>query len=178
MRQRTHAVFLAKQNLEVYAVDYIKPALKTAGKLANTQGVTKKIHFQQTAIDKRWPFEDNFFDYAVDCFSSIDIETKTGRETYRNEMLRTLKPGGFAMVNVCSTDDEWESKAIAERPGPEPNSTYWPNGKFQKDYDEAELREFYKDFVIVKLKKIQKPAEKLGRKGTATNFLLFLQKPL
>ncbi len=171
-----NAIFLAQKSLDVYAIDYIQPALDIAREIAEEQNVSKNIHFLQAAIDEGWPFEDNFFDYAVDCFSSIDIETKTGREIYRDEMLRTLRPGGYAMVNVCSSDDEWESEAITKRPGSEPNSAFWPNGKFQKNYDEAELREFYKDFTIIELKKISKPAEKLGRHGTATNFWLVLQK--
>lgn len=55
--------------------------------------------------------------------------------------------------------------------------TLWPqNGKFQKDYDEAELREFYKEFEVIELKKISKPVFKLGRKGTATNFWMVLRK--
>jgi hypothetical protein len=82
------------------------------------------------------------------------------------------------LVTVCSANDEWEKELIAKYPGAEPNSTIWPqNGKFQKDYDEAELRKFYKAFEIVELRKISKPAFKLGRNGMATNFWLVLRKP-
>ena len=129
------------------------------------------------AVDIDWQIDDNFFDLAIDSFSSIDIETKLGRERCRDEMYRTLKPGGYALVTVCSAEDEWEKELIASHPGPEPNSTIWPqNGKFQKDYDETELREFYKTFDIVELKRISKPAFKLGRDGTATNLWVVLRK--
>lgn len=101
---------------------------------------------------------------------------KPDDKNYR-EMLRTLKPGGYALVNVCSADDEWEKELIANHPGPEPNSTIWPqNGKFQKDYTEEELRETYEDFEIMELRKISKPAFKLGRDGIATNLWLVLRK--
>lgn len=174
-----NSVHLAKLGFEVWAFEYIEPAIGAAKQLAENNGVANKIHFELAEIDTTWQVADNFFDVAVDSFSSIDIETKEGRENCRDEMYRTLKPGGYALVTVCSADDEWEKELIAKHPGSEPNSTIWPqNGKFQKDYDEAELREFYKAFEVVELKKISKPAFKLGREGTATNLWMVLRKPM
>jgi SAM-dependent methyltransferase len=173
-----NSVHLAKLGFEVWALEYIEPAIAAAKQLAETNSVADKIHFELTEVDTTWQIADNFFDMAIDSFSSIDIETRAGREKCRDEMYRTLKPGGYALVTVCSADDEWEKELIANHPGPEPNSTLWPqNGKFQKDYDEAELREFYKAFETVELKKISKPAFKLGREGTATNLWVVLRKP-
>lgn len=173
-----NSVHLAKLGFEVWALEYIQPALDAARELAFLKGVANKIHFELTEIDKTWPVTDSFFDLAVDSFSSIDIETREGRETCRDEMYRTLKPGGYGLVNVCSAQDEWEKELIANHPGPEPNSTLWPqNGKFQKDYAEDELREFYNIFKVAELKVIQKPAFKLGRNGIATNLWMVVQKP-
>jgi SAM-dependent methyltransferase len=162
----------------VWALEYIEAAIAAAQQLAAARDVADKIHFELTEVDKPWSVPDDFFDVAIDSFSSIDIETRSGREICRDEMYRSLKPGGYMLVTVCSADDEWERELIANHPGPEPNSTLWPqNGKFQKDYHEAELREFYKKFQVVDLQKISKPAFKLGREGTATNFWLVLRKP-
>ncbi len=173
-----NSVHLASLGYEVWALEYIEPAIEAAKQLAKNRGVASSIHFELTEMDKPWNIQDNFFDVAIDSFASIDIETKEGREVCRNEMFRTLKPGGYMLVTVCSADDEWERELIANHPGPEPNSTVWPeNGKFQKDYTEDELREFYKQFEVVELRKISKPAFKLGRDGTATNLWLVLRKP-
>ena len=172
-----HAVYMASLGYQVYAMDYIEAAVEAAKKLAELKVVAGKITFQVAAIDREWPFEDNFFDIAIDSFSSVDIETRQGREVYRDEMMRTLEPGGCALVRAASTEDEWEKELIAKSPGKELNSTYWPQtGKFQKDYDEAELREFYKDFEILELRTITKPTSKLGRNYTATNFWVVLRK--
>lgn len=172
-----NAIYLAKQGFSVDALEYIAFARECTIELAQQNHVTENIHVHDVAVDEVWPFEDNYFDIAIDSFSSIDIETKQGREIYRDEMLRTLKAGGYAFVNVCSADDEWEAELIANHPGPEPNSTIWPeNGKFQKDYSEDELREFYAMYEICELKTIKKLAYKLGRNGTATNFWLVLRK--
>jgi SAM-dependent methyltransferase len=173
-----NCVHLAKLGYEVWALEYIKPAIEAASQLADSNKVSDKIHFMNVEIDTPWQFTDNFFDLAIDSFSSIDIETRQGRETCRDELFRTLRPRGYGLINVCSADDEWEKDLIANHPGPEPNSTIWPqNGKFQKDYDETELLEFYKKFEIIELKKISKPALKLGRHGTATNLWMVIKKP-
>lgn len=172
-----NAIYLAKMGFDVYCLDYIKIALDSVKERAKKNKVGDKVHLSLKEISSKWPFKNNFFDLAIDNFSSIDIETKKGRGIYRKELFRTLKPGGYALVAVVSADDELESGFIKNNPGPEPNSAIWPNGKFQKDYDRSELIEFYKDFEIIKLKKIKKPAFKLGKNYTATNFLFILRKP-
>jgi SAM-dependent methyltransferase len=177
MGKGRNSVHLAELGFEVWGLEYIELAIAAAKQLAENNDVAEKIHFELAELDTDWDIEDDFFDIAVDSFSSIDIETREGREKCRDEMYRTLKPGGSALVTVCSADDEWEKELIANHPGPEPNSTLWPqNGKFQKDYDEVELREFYKMFEIMELKKMSKPVFKLGRNGVATNFWMVLKK--
>ncbi len=172
-----NAVYLAGLGYAVEALEYIALARKITDERAALQGVSSLVHTQDVEIDKPWPYPDEAFDLAIDSFSSIDIETRSGREMYRDEMLRTLKPGGYALVTVCSAEDEWEAELIAKHPGLEPNSTLWPeNGKFQKDYSEAELREFYQGFEICELRTIQKKTFKLGRDGVATNFWVVLRK--
>jgi SAM-dependent methyltransferase len=172
-----NSLHFAALGFEVWALEYIKQAIDVARQLAKSRQVDERLHFELTEVDKHWDVEDEFFDVAIDSFSSIDIETKEGREICRNEMYRTLKIGGYALVNVCSADDEWEKELIAKHPGPEPSSTLWPqNGKFQKDYSEEELREFYKAFDIIELKKMSKSAHKLGRDGIATNYWVVLLK--
>lgn len=172
-----NTIYLAKLGFDVYAMDFIELALQHTRERAEKEGVKKNVHLIKTEIDKNWPFESNYFDIAIDSFSSIDIETKEGREVYRKELYRTLKPGGYALVMVVSSEDEWEKKLIAESPGKENDSTIWPqNGKFQKDYDWQELREFYREFTIVEFREIKKKAFKLGKEYKATNYWMVLRK--
>jgi SAM-dependent methyltransferase len=173
-----NSVYLASLGFEVFALEYIELAAAIGKQLAADRKLEDRVHFVVAEIDKPWRYENDFFAIAIDSFASIDIETREGREICRDEMFRTLKPGGFAFINVCSADDAWEKELIANNPGPEPNSTLWPqNGKFQKDYDEYELRKFYKSFELMELREISKPAFKLGREGIATNVWAVLRKP-
>lgn len=174
-----NAIYLARSGMEVYAMDYIQSALECTKQMSIRHKVANRIHLFKTGIDKPWPFINNFFDIALDSFSSIDIETKKGREIYKQELYRTLKPGGFAFVMVVSSEDEWEKKLIKSNPGKEKNSTIWPqNGKFQKDYEKTELEEFYKDFELISIKEIKAKAFKLGKKYMATDFWAILKKPI
>lgn len=168
-----NTLFFAQKGFYVYAIDYVQSALDHTKHEAKKLKIMNMIHLYPIAIDTRWPFNNNFFDLAIDNYSSIDIETKKGRKTYKEELLRTLKPGGYALVTVIAASDELEQTMVK---GEESNSTIWPNGKFQKNYDEAELRKFYKEFEIVELKKVTKPAFKLAKHYTATNFRLILKK--
>ena len=171
-----NTIYLAKKGFDVYAIDYIETAVQHVKSLAEKNNL-KNVNVQTSDVTATWPFQDNFFDASLDNFSSIDIETMEGREKYKREMLRTLKKGGYAFVAVVSASDEFESKYIALNPGKEKNSVLWPiTGKFQKDYDEKELLEFYKEFKVIDLQEVKKPAEKMGEKFTATNYLLVLQK--
>lgn len=173
-----NAIYLAKQGYEVYGMDYVKTAIDYTRHLAEEQKVTDHVRLYFAEIDRKWPFKDNFFDVAIDCFSSIDIETRKGREAYKEEMLRTLKSGGYVLAMVVSVNDEIEREFLRKYPGKEKNSTIWPGtGKFQKNYDEEELRDFYREFEVFKLEKVKKPAFKLGRHYTATNFWVVLRKP-
>lgn len=174
-----NSIYLAKQGFEVYALDYVEEAIEKVKEKATKASLLEKIHLKVGPIDEAWNFENDFFDFAIDNFSSIDIETKEGREKYRDEMFRTLKPGGCALVCVVSASDEIEREFIASNPGPEKNSVIWPdNGKFQKNYDEQELREFYSKFDILELEEVKSPAVKLGKQITATNYRMILQKSI
>jgi SAM-dependent methyltransferase len=172
-----NAIYLAALGYEVYGLDYIPFAIDIARQLAEAKNVSDRVHLYRAEIDRPWPFANHFFDIAIDCFSSINVETAEGRSVYKQEMYRTLKPGGHAFVTVVSANDEIESELIKYFPREEKKSTLWlDNGKFQKDYDEQELREFYREFHIAELKEIKQPAFKLDRKFTATNYWMALIK--
>jgi len=171
-----NTLYLAHQGFQVTALDYIEQATHHINQAAHSAQLDHVIQTQCMPVDRPWPFQDNFFDIAIDCFASIDIETPAGREVYRDEMLRTLKPGGYALVVVTSVEDEIEQELIKSSPGPERNSSLWPSGKFQKNYDLEELRIFYEKFKIINADTICKKAHKLGRDFMATNYSLIIQK--
>ncbi len=173
-----NSIYLAQQGCEVFGFDYIELAIEHAQQQAQINNLADKIHFSVGAMDERWNFPDNYFDIAVDSFSSIDIETKQGREICKKELFRTLKPGGYALICVVAAHDEFEKELMSAYPGGELHSSLWPqNGKFQKNYDEHELKEFYSEFTLLSLREITKKAFKLNREFISTHYRMIVQKP-
>ncbi len=171
-----NSLYAASIGFSVTAMDFVAEAVEGCAAQAIARGVSKNIHAVQHRMDETWSFSDNSFDLIVDSFATIDVDSAVGRMIAITEMHRTLKPGGYALVQVVSVDDEYEAQQIAARPASELNSCFWPNGKFQKDYTEEELREVYAHFEIVCLEKRAKPAVKMNQTYTATNYWMILRK--
>ena len=171
-----NALYAASLGFDVTAMDFVAEAIAGCAAQAASQGLDAMLKTTQHRMDEAWPFDDMSFDIVIDSFATIDIDTAAGRAIAIKEMHRTLAPGGYAFIQVVAADDEYEAEQIAKRPGAEMNSCFWPNGKFQKDYTEEELREVYADFTITQLEKRSKPAVKMNRTYTATNYWMILQK--
>jgi ubiquinone/menaquinone biosynthesis C-methylase UbiE len=172
-----NALYLAEQGYSVYGFDYVAYAVECAQKRAARIHCSDRVTFAVGDMDRQWNFPDNYFDLAIDSYSSIDIESAAGRNIYKQELLRTLKPGGYACVAVVSSYDEYEKQHFLSGNGVEKYASVWPQtGKFQKNYDEQELREFYKEFNIIELKEYKKLTQKADITYMAHNYWLLLQK--
>lgn len=171
-----NTIYLHQQGFSVYALDYIQSAIDHISDTVE-QKKLQNVTPICMPIDEPWQFPDNYFDVAIDCFASIDIETSSGRQVYRNEMLRTLKSGAYALVVVVAAEDEFESKLIRQYPGSEMNSSIWPmTGKFQKNYEKKELTDFYDSFEVVAIETLKKTARKMGKDFITTKYWLVLRK--
>lgn len=171
-----NAIYMAKQGIKkLFAMDYIQYALDEAGKRARLENV--EPYFVLGDMGNDWPFVDEMFDFVIDCYASIDIETFEKRIKCRDEMHRTMKNNGHAVIVVVSNKDDMESQFISSSPASEPNSCIWPNGKFQKDYSDTELIEFYSTrFTVLELKTISKESFKLGQRFQSLVYCLIIKK--
>jgi SAM-dependent methyltransferase len=96
------AIFLAKQNLEVHAVDFSKEALLLAERRATQENVV--VDWREcSALDT--PFDDGYFDLITDrgCFHHIG---GARRRQYAVEIARILKPGGVLFLRGCQASDD------------------------------------------------------------------------
>ena len=96
------AIFLAKQNLEVHAVDFSKEALLLAERRAAQENVV--VDWREcSALDT--PFDDGYFDLITDrgCFHHIG---GARRRQYAVEIARILKPGGVLFLRGCQASDD------------------------------------------------------------------------
>jgi ubiquinone/menaquinone biosynthesis C-methylase UbiE len=172
-----NAIWLARQGAEMTGFDFSPAAVREAEKRAAAarHGESTARFIVQDAA-RPWPFKDNTFDFAVDCFASTDIDSPQGRAFARDEFVRVLKPGGFLLVYTLSTDDAFHAGMITRAPAPEKNSFFHPTGKFEKVFDRAELAEFYKGLKIAEERRVAKTARFSGRDYPCNHFWIVFQK--
>ncbi len=161
-----NVIWLAQQALfsKVYGFDFSEVAIEEAKKRAEEGGVTNKVQFDVMDATLPWGYESNFFDFGIDCTASTDIENIEGRRAAITEMRRVLKPEGYFLVYVMSTEDEYHRMIIGQSPAEEENAFIHPDtGKFEKVFSEQELNELYKNFELVEARRINKSSEFFGK---------------
>ena len=161
-----NVIWLAQQSLfsKVYGFDFSEIGIEKSKQRAEEAGVSRKVQFDVMDATIPWRYETDFFDFGIDCTASTDIENLEGRKASVAEMRRVLKPGGYFLVYVMSTEDEYHKTIIAQSPAEEPNAFIHPEtGKFEKVFSEQELDELYRDFELIEAKRINKSSEFFGK---------------
>lgn len=150
-----NVTWLARKGIRMTGVDFSAAAISEAKKRTNDSGASFFVH----DVTLPYPLEDGSLDFVVDCFGSTDIESLEGRKAARDNLIKLLKPGGFYLTYLLSTDDEYHKQMIAEHPGPESGSFIHPkNGKFEKAFTETEVKDFCSDLEMVAFERIPKTA--------------------
>lgn len=143
-----NVIGLAKAGAIATGLDFSENAIKEARLRAEAFGVADKATFQVQDVTKPFDIKQESFDFAVDCFGSTDIESLTGRQALLENIIQALKPGGYLMVYLLSTDDEFHKEMIEKYPGPDLGSLIHPvNGKYEKAFTEDEVRELIPSIV-------------------------------
>ncbi len=160
-------VIWCAEQLEVSVMtgfDFSSVAVEEAKKRAREAGISEKTEFLVMDATQKWRFSDGMFDFGLDCTASPDIESFTGRRFAVSEMQRVLKPDGYFLMYVMSTDDEYHKEMIRRSPAEEKNAFYHPDtGKFEKVFDEAELDEMYVDLELIEARRIEKRSVFFGK---------------
>ncbi len=126
-----NGVWLAKQGLDVTAVDFSPVALVKSRKLAAREGVAVKI---ECADLLTWNWGLARFDLVVVIFIQFG---PVERAMFFNRLKAALKPGGLVMLQA------YTPKQLEYRTGGPPQLDHL--------YTEAMLRELFQDYTIVQL---------------------------
>jgi len=87
-----NAVHFAKNGFEVHAIDRSESALATLAR----HGVS--VYSQD--LMECWLFNDCSFDFAMDVFCYSQEKDEGRRATYRSELARSLRAGGYFLLTV------------------------------------------------------------------------------
>lgn len=170
-----NVMWLARNGVEMHGFDFSPVAIEEAKRRVVAAGV-EGTHFIVLDATKKWEYESDLFDFAIDCFASTDIESREGRAFAIREFHRVLKPGGYLLAYLLSTDDEFHKEMIEISPAEQPNAFHHPTGKFEKTFDEDEIKEIYNDFKIEAWERIAKVAQFNGKDYGCKHHWLVLSK--
>lgn len=171
-----NSIWLAKQGVTMTGVDFSQVAIAEAKRRARKAAVTRKARFVFHDVTKPFELQAASMDFAIDCFGSTDIETAHGRlKAFRN-IRRLLKPGGYVMIYLLSTDDEYAQELQRMYPGPEYGS-YINEGKYEKAFSELEIKELYRDMKLITLERVPKKATFFDKEYRNNYIWAIFQKP-
>ncbi len=152
-------IFLAlKFGMKGIGIDISSAAISQA-KLASTDF---SIKYEVGDVGNPLPVADNSQSLALDMMTSHFLNEKA-REQHRNEIFRTLKPGGYFFIKTFLKDkDIHTERLIKERPGQEEGSYIHPiMGVAEFVYSEEALVAFLSEkFIIRKIYRSHKHAFK------------------
>ncbi|MFM2357391.1 MAG: hypothetical protein RJA61_128 [Candidatus Parcubacteria bacterium] len=126
---------------KVTGIDISHTAITLAQERAKREGLD--VEYKEQDIGSNYPYEENFFDIAIDITSSNSLD-EAGREMYLKETKRVLKPEGYFFVKaLCKEGDHNAKNLLKESPGKE-KDTY-----FMKDLGLTERVWEKEDFVQI-----------------------------
>jgi SAM-dependent methyltransferase len=173
-----NVIYLVQQGVrDMHGFDFSPVAIEEARRRAHEAHVVERTTFTVADATVPWEYEDEYFDFGIDCFASTDIVSPEGREFATREMMRVLKPGGYFLAYLLSTDDEFHKEMILKNPAPERNAFLHETGKFEKTFDGQEVRERFKELDTVRFERIEKTTEFSGKPYQCKHFWVVLRKP-
>jgi len=136
------------QNFGMRGIGYDSSAAAIKEAVRLSEGLT--IKYQTRSIAGVFDIESDSQTLALDMMSSHFLK-KPERTELRDEIYRTLKPGGFLFMKTFASDGDIHTKRlIAEQPGEEENSYIHPViGVQEYVYSEEELYAFLGEKFIV-----------------------------
>ncbi len=168
---------LAKKDITAIGLDFSPAAIKEAMKRAKDAKVEDNATFMVQDATKPFAIRPNSLDFAIDCFGSTDIESAEGRKAALNNLIDVLKPDGYLMVYLLSTDDEFHKEMIARHPGPDAGSFIHPvNRKYEKAFTEEEVKDFYRALELITLERTPKTATFFGKDYKCNHIWAVFQK--
>lgn len=98
-----NSFYLAAQGFKVTGIELLEENTKAVNAYAATHKLPVHAYAQDAATV--WPIEPASQDIAIDVFCYKHIVNKEKQAKYRQELWKTLKPGGFYFISLASEKD-------------------------------------------------------------------------
>jgi SAM-dependent methyltransferase len=152
-----NAIWLARRGMDVTGADFSEVAIAEAERRAASAHVAESAHFIVHDATLAYDELPERFDFVIDCFGSTDIENAMARKIAADNLADTLKPGGYLVTYLLSSDDEYNQAMTKDNKAREPGSFVHPiSGKFEKAFTEREVIDLHEDLKLLTLERIPK----------------------
>ena len=111
-----NAAWLAKQGVQVIAIDFSKEALKLAEERVEAEQVTSEVELVQENIHNGLPVEDDSIDLILDSYTSCHFLQSEQERNYHSEILRVLQSGGQFYWSALSVEDDYYRQVLETHP--------------------------------------------------------------
>ncbi len=125
-----------------------------------------------------YPFEDDYFDVALDVVSSNSL-TENERDMYIKETYRVLKNDGLFFVKALSKDGDKNAQTLLKTsPGKEKDTYVMPElSLYERVFTEKDITALYAPyFIIEKIKKKTNYSRLSGRVYKRNYWVLYMKK--
>lgn len=155
-----HAALLQRNGFQVYGCD------SSASALGIAKGMLPQVHFQQCDMGLL-PYRDECLDGVI-CHAVIQHGTVATIKKTITEIHRVLRRGAVLFLTVISTDHPEYLTGQEIEPGTKINIDAIDGDMPHHYFTESEMRDFFRDFVILKLEHYRAPSEKNPSRIAAT----------
>ncbi len=114
-----NSIFLAKQGFDVYSVDFVPELIEELRYQSEMLGLCNRVHTYTRSLTEPWIFASQMFDVVVDTFCYKHQVEDVGKELYRQELARVMKPGGLYLLTLASINDGYYGSLLASSPQPD-----------------------------------------------------------
>jgi SAM-dependent methyltransferase len=113
-----NSIFLATKGFVVHSIDFVEEMISRFRNDLSRTKLSDRITPHCQSVTSPWPVPDRSVDIAIDTFCYKHQIAETDRRAYRDQLTRTMKPGGLFLLTLAGTDDGYYGPLLSSSPNP------------------------------------------------------------
>jgi SAM-dependent methyltransferase len=109
-----NSIYLLSKGVDVDAIDFSDAALDEFRKTLEKLRISAGVRIIKHNLLERIPLNDATYDLIIDFYNFCQFISTEERHRYLNDVLRLLKPDGYAVFALFSLDDEYYSRFLPQ----------------------------------------------------------------
>lgn len=146
-----NTLYLAEHSYHITGVDFAESVLEKFRNNLKDNPQADNIVLKQVNLAEKLPFADNSFDLATDIVTTVTL-TPDELPGFEAELRRIVRPNGLFLTYVLSDDDGFLMATAPDKS----STTVEESGITDNYFSEEQLRDLYRHWQILEMKKTEK----------------------